>query len=57
MNRYIALASMDEYAQPVAEMVYEKDDRPEKTGLLDQHGTPLFRVRDRIPFGFQGRKK
>lgn len=28
------------------------DDEPERTGLLDQHGTPIYRVRERIPFGF-----
>ena len=29
-----------------------EDDQPEKTGLLDQHGDPLYRVRERIKTGF-----
>ncbi len=33
--------------------VYEsEDDRPEKTGLLDASGTPLYRVRERMKIGF-----
>ncbi len=28
------------------------DDEPVKTGLLDASGTPLYRVRERIRFGF-----
>lgn len=35
--------------------IYEDDTTPEKTGLLDVNGTPLYRVRDRVPFGFRGR--
>ncbi len=32
--------------------VIVEDDAPVKTGLLDQTGAPLYRVKDRLPFGF-----
>jgi hypothetical protein len=32
--------------------VYEPDDAPQETGLLDALGNPLFRVVDRAPLGF-----
>jgi len=35
-----------------ATTVYERDDEPEKTGLLNSDGTPLYRVRDRIKMGY-----
>lgn len=55
--RYItAVTTIDEYSQPVADTVYvADDDTPERTGLLDATGTPLYRVVTRIPFGFRGR--
>jgi hypothetical protein len=36
----------------VADTVIEADKSPQKTGLVDQHGTPIYRVRDYVPFGF-----
>lgn len=41
--------------EPVYEttrQVIVEDDVPVQTGLLDQYGDPLYRVRERIPFGF-----
>jgi hypothetical protein len=35
--------------------VFEADDRPAETGLVDIDGTPLVRLRRRIPIGFRGR--
>lgn len=35
--------------------VYEPDDAPVDTGLLDQHGVPLYRVVRRNPIGFHRR--
>lgn len=32
--------------------VMAEDDAPEKTGLLDQHGNPIYRVREHIKAGF-----
>lgn len=32
--------------------VIVSDDAPVKTGLIDQTGAPIYRVRDSIPFGF-----
>lgn len=32
--------------------VYAEEREPVRTGLVDQHGTPIFRVPERIPFGF-----
>lgn len=29
------------------------DDMPERTGLLDHMGTPLYRVRETVLFGFR----
>lgn len=58
--KYVAIrnrpkASDDWSDQPPvvqATTVYEPDDRPEETGLLDATGTPLYRVRDKIKMGF-----
>ncbi len=35
--------------------VYVEDDGPERTGLLDAQGRPLYRVRERVPMGFHRR--
>ena len=32
--------------------VHAEDDRPIKTGIVDAHGVPLYRIRDRIKVGF-----
>lgn len=37
--------------------VYEVDDAPTDTGLLDAHGTPLYRVRERATMGFDLTKR
>lgn len=33
-------------------IVIIQDDAPIRTGLLNADGVPLYRVRERIPFGF-----
>lgn len=33
-----------------ATIVYEPENRVEKTGLLDADGTPLYRVKEKIGF-------
>lgn len=33
-----------------------REDEPQKTGLLDQNGTPLYRVRQAEPVGFLARR-
>lgn len=33
--------------------VYDTEDVPEATGLLDASGTKLYRVRERIKMGFE----
>jgi hypothetical protein len=32
--------------------VYETDDKPEDTGLLDANGTPLYRVNEKRKIGY-----
>jgi hypothetical protein len=32
--------------------VYEEEDKPQETGLLDARGTKLYRVREKIKMGF-----
>lgn len=44
------------YGEPIsAREVIETDKTPERTGLLDQHGDPIYRVPDTVPFGFRGK--
>ena len=60
MIRYVAIkrprADWFEEERPVTVQtsmtVYESDDAPEDTGLLDVTGTKLYRVRDKIKVGF-----
>jgi hypothetical protein len=35
-----------------ATTVYEADEKPEETGLLDMHGTPLYRIKNKRKMGF-----
>lgn len=35
------------------DQVIEADPSPQETGLLDVHGDKIFRVQERLPFGFQ----
>jgi hypothetical protein len=37
--------------------VFESDDTPQSTGLLDTHGTPLYRLVEKGPLGFQCGKR
>lgn len=32
--------------------VYERDDEPENTGLVDANGTPLYRMPEKRKIGF-----
>lgn len=59
MTRYVALTppkgSEDWETQPpiaAANTVYEPDDAPIETGLLDATGTKLYRIRDRLKMGY-----
>lgn len=55
---YVPLVNQDDLGSFGKENldVLEADDTPQKTGLLDANGTPLYRVRERVAFGFRGRK-
>jgi len=37
-----------------ADTLVEQEDQPTHSGLFDQFGRPLYRVRDKIRFGFVG---
>ena len=37
----------------IARQIIDVDDAPVRTGLLDHTGTPLYRVRETVPFGFR----
>lgn len=55
--RYITRPKADWDDPPVVadvstRIVIIDDDAPVNTGILDASGTPLYRVRDRVPFGF-----
>lgn len=36
-----------------ADEVIESDKTPQRTGLLDQHGDPIYRLQDTVPLGFR----
>jgi hypothetical protein len=43
----------DEIAEPrVTISVIDDSDAPQPTGLVDQHGTPLYRIASRARCGF-----
>ena len=54
--RYVTKAWQDEggagWGSRPTETVFEADCDPVNTGILDQHGTPLFRVDERGRLGF-----
>jgi hypothetical protein len=56
--RYVAIKPkaysdfMDQPPIASATTVYETDDKPEETGLFDMHGTPLYRIKDKLKMGF-----
>ena len=43
----------EEMAAPTTITIVEETDDPIETGLLDRHGNPLYRVRERRPMGFK----
>lgn len=45
-------AEFDANTSMTAGEVVVVDERPVDTGLLDASGTPLYRVRATVPFGF-----
>jgi hypothetical protein len=60
--RYVALPTppkqygFSEWGESHPTMIVIDDPRPpQRTGLLDASGTPLYRVADEVPFGFHGR--
>lgn len=63
MPRYVAIARKPkasyfdgdlgcEIHAPEHLTIYEAEDAPRDTGLLDANGTPLYRMSDRQPIGF-----
>lgn len=60
MTRYVALPrqplAWDSNSGPLLERpsttVIEAENTPEPIGLVDQHGTPLYRVRETVTMGF-----
>jgi hypothetical protein len=57
MNLYVSIRSIfvdhtDQEPALTADTVFEADDSPQKTGLLDVNGTPIFRVKERATMGF-----
>lgn len=36
-------------------IVLPEPGKPKKTGLVDQYGQPIYRMREAVPFGFVGR--
>lgn len=64
MNRYIVLPNAPKAwvsAHDVPEhlpscTVYEADPAPQPIGLLDADGTPIYRMQERVPMGFVGRR-
>lgn len=61
MPRYIALRpragydhdSMEAWDDAHGITVFEPDDAPVETGLLDAQGNPLYRVQERAAIGFR----
>lgn len=59
MSRYIARPKSavvtSEWGEPAwtADLVFQTDDEPQRTGLIDQHGNDLYRISDRQPIGFK----
>ena len=58
MTRYVALARRpkagdwdDDQVVVTSITVHESDHSPVETGLLDAHGTPLYRVNERPKMG------
>ena len=43
------------YITMTADHYVESDSRPEKTGLLNAEGVPLYKVKEKLPFGFRGK--
>lgn len=52
INKSIWVSYGDDDISMTASEIYEKDDRPIKTGLLDANGEALYRYEDKLPFGF-----
>jgi hypothetical protein len=59
--RYVALSApprawdseTHSWAERPTCQVVEADPTPQATGLLDASGTPLYRLPNRVPMGFQ----
>lgn len=46
-------SDLDDEIIPMTITVHEEDETHEDTGLLDQHGNPLVRVREKRKIGFK----
>lgn len=61
MTCYVALArkprawasDQEQMGERPTSIVHEADKTPEPTGLVDVHGTPLYRVAETIKMGFR----
>lgn len=61
MPRYVAMRprsgydpdSMEAWDDAHGITVFDPDDAPVETGLLDANGNPLYRINDRRPIGFR----
>ncbi len=53
VTKYISRVDM-ETLETVSEgsITVIEDDYPEYTGLVDHRGTPIYKVRDKLPVGF-----
>lgn len=60
-DRYVAIAPklwpLDDWgnSQPPTITVFETEPAPHPTGIVNEHGVPLYRVRKTVPMGFCGR--
>lgn len=52
--RYVAIGTAPRYGVQftLGETVHEQERAPVKTGLFDANGTPIYRVPDTQPLGF-----
>lgn len=49
---FVMIDEFGDQSMTADEVFCAEDDSPQPTGLLDQHGNPIFRTTDRIKLGF-----
>jgi hypothetical protein len=63
MSRYVALprSAFIDYSDGLpavtADEIHVSDEMPTFSGLYDASGAPLYRVRETVAFGFQGKPR